>query len=225
MLGDASGKVSALGGVFALVLLVSLFLPWAQVVCVQEPCRYPTGWEVLRFLDVVLVCLAVASFAVAALSVMRPATGPAVALIALGAVALFLVFLAPGVEDRGPQPVDFGGSWFLGVLGALGVAAAGVATYFLRAETGGDEDEDEEGAGDEGEGDAAGQEDEDEEDEAAAAGDHEQGNGDDEAGEDEGAGGKDKGASSDESAEDAEEDRDARGDEVAENGGEGDSRT
>jgi uncharacterized membrane protein YgcG len=149
MLGEASAKVSALAGFLALVLLVSLFLPWAQIVCVLEPCPYPSGWEILRVLDIVLACLAVASIVLAVVSVMRPVPRSALALIVVGAVATFLVLLAPAVEDPAIRPVDYGGSWFLGLIGAFGVLAGGVASYFIR--TGFGEDEDGDGEGGEGE--------------------------------------------------------------------------
>jgi hypothetical protein len=155
MLGDASAKVSALAAFFALVLIVSLFLPWAQIVCVLEPCPYPSGWEVLRVLDIVLACLAVASVALALVSVLRPVPQWALALIVVGAVATFSVLLAPMVEDPAIRPVDYGGSWFLGLIGAFGVLAGGVTSYFIRTGFGEEEDggggEDEQG-GDEADG-------------------------------------------------------------------------
>lgn len=144
MLGERSAKVSAIAAVCGLLVLISLFLPWAQVVCEIEPCQYPTGWDVLRVLDVPIALLAVAAAALALLGMLRPVPIAALALAAAGGLAIVLIFLAPLVEDRGVRPVDFGGSWFLGVFGALGVIATGLAVYFMVRESSDDGEEGEE---------------------------------------------------------------------------------
>ncbi len=130
-LNSGPGKAAAVAAVCGLILLISLFLPWAQIVCELEPCQYPSGWEVLQVLDVPIALLAVASAAVAALVIVRPASVIALALALVGLVSVVLVLLAPLVEDRGVQPVDFGGSWFLGLFAAFGVIAAGLFAYVL----------------------------------------------------------------------------------------------
>ncbi len=130
-LNSGPGKAAAVAAVCGLILLISLFLSWAQVVCELEPCPYPTGWEVLRVLDVPIALLAVASVAVAALVVLRRTPNLALALALVGLVSVVLVLLSPLVEDRGVRPVDFGGSWFLGLLAAFGVIAGGLVAFFL----------------------------------------------------------------------------------------------
>ncbi len=62
----------------------------------------------LRFLDVPIALLAVA---VAAFVIVRQAPAIALALALVGLVCVVLVLLAPLIEDRGAQPVDFGGNW------------------------------------------------------------------------------------------------------------------
>lgn len=138
-LNSGPGKAASVAAVCGLIVLISLFLPWAQVVCELEPCTYPSGWEVLLFLDVPIALLAVASVAVAALLIVRGTTALALALAVVGLVAVVLILLAPLVEDRGVRPVDFGGSWFLGLLAALGVLAAGLLAFFLLRPSGEEE--------------------------------------------------------------------------------------
>jgi len=82
---------AAVAAVCGLILLISLFLSWAQIVCVQAPCVNPSGWEVLRVLDVPIALLAVASVAVAALVVIRQAPAIALALALVGLVSVVLV--------------------------------------------------------------------------------------------------------------------------------------
>jgi hypothetical protein len=122
---------AAVAAVCGLILLISLFLSWAQIVCVQAPCVNPSGWEVLRVLDVPIALLAVASVAVAALVVIRQAPAIALALALVGLVSVVLVLLAPLIEARGARPADFGGNWFLSLLAAFGVIAGGLVAFFL----------------------------------------------------------------------------------------------
>jgi drug/metabolite transporter (DMT)-like permease len=133
--GDAYSKgvgwTAAAAALAGLILLVSLFLPWAQIVCELEPCEFQSGWGVAQVLDIPIAVLALAAIALAALLIARAAPPPALALALTGLVALVLVLLVPILEDRGPQPVDFGGSWFLAVLGSLGVLAAGLTAFAL----------------------------------------------------------------------------------------------
>ncbi len=91
----------------------------------------PSGWEVLRFLDVPIALLAVASVAVAAFVIVRQAPAIALALALVGLVCVVLVLLAPLIEARGARPADFGGNWFLGLLAAFGVIAGGLVAFFL----------------------------------------------------------------------------------------------
>ena len=130
-LNSGPGKAAAVAAVCGVILIISLFLPWAQVVCELEPCPYPSGWEVLEVLDVPIALLAVASAVVAALLVVRLTSVVALALALVGLVSVLLVLLAPLVEDRGAMPVDFGGSWFLGLFAAFGVLGAGLLAYVL----------------------------------------------------------------------------------------------
>lgn len=142
-LNSGPGKAVAVGAVCGLILLLSLFGTWAQVVCELEPCPYPSGWEVLLVLDVPIALLAVASIALGVLVVIRPVPSLALALAMAGLASVVIVVIAPFVEDGGAQPVDFGGSWFLGLLAALGVLAAGLLGFFLLRPSGGDETEEE----------------------------------------------------------------------------------
>ncbi len=148
MLSEGSAKVSAIAAVCGLLLLISLFLPWAQIVCELEPCPYPSGWEVMSVLDVPIALLALVALALALLSMLRPVPIAALALAAAGAAAILLVWLAPLVEDPSARPVDFGGSYFLGMFGAFGVIATGLAVFFMVRES----PDDEEGGEAEGEG-------------------------------------------------------------------------
>ncbi len=142
-LNSGPGKAVAVGAVCGLILLLSLFGTWAQVVCELEPCPYPSGWEVLLVLDVPIALLAVTSIALGVLVVIRPVPVLALALALAGLVAVVLVVVAPFVEDGGTQPVDFGGSWFLGLLAALGVVIAGLLGFFLLRPARADKEDDE----------------------------------------------------------------------------------
>jgi hypothetical protein len=146
-LNSRPGKAAAVAGVCGLIVLVSLFGSWAQIVCVLEPCPYPSGWEVLEVLDVPIALLGLAAAALAVLVIVRATPGLALALSLVGAVTLVLVLLAPLVEDRGVRPVDFGGSWFLGLLATLGVVAGGLLAFFLLRPTKEDRDEQEDEEG------------------------------------------------------------------------------
>jgi hypothetical protein len=129
-LNSGPGQACAVAAVCGLIVLISLFLPWAQVVRVFEAeSPYPTGWQVLRVLDVPIALLAVSSVGVAALAVVRAAPLPALGLAVVGLVTVILVLLAPLVEDR--PMLDFGGSWFLGLLAAFGVLGAGLFAFVL----------------------------------------------------------------------------------------------
>jgi hypothetical protein len=140
MLGDWAGKISALATIFGLLLLISLFLPWAQIVCELEPCEYPSGWQVLSVLDVPIAILAVVAAVLGLVVMLRRVPLAALALALAGVVAIVLVWLAPVVEDESARPVDFGGSYFLGMLGALGVIAAGLTMFFMIRDSGDDEE-------------------------------------------------------------------------------------
>ena len=140
MLGDWPARISALATIFGLLLLISLFLPWAQIVCEREPCEYPSGWQVLSVLDVPIAILAVAAAALGLMVLLRRLPLAALALALVGVVAIVLIWLAPVVEDRGVRPVDFGGSYFLGMVGAFGVIAGGIAAFFLVRESQDDEE-------------------------------------------------------------------------------------
>ena len=146
-LNSGPGQACAVAAVCGLIVLISLFLPWAQVVReLETESTYPTGWQVLRVLDVPIALLAVASVGVAALAVVRAAPLPALGLAVVGLVSVVLILLAPIVEDRGVRPLDFGGSWFLGLRAAFGVLGAGLLAFILlrpSKEDGEDEEEEE----------------------------------------------------------------------------------
>ena len=135
MLGDWAARISALAAIFGLLLLISLFLPWAQIVCELEPCEYPTGWQVLSVLDVPIAILAVVAAGLGLMVMLSRVPLAALALALAGVVAIVLVWLAPVVEDDAARPVDFGGSYFLGMLGAFGVIVAGLAVFFIVRES------------------------------------------------------------------------------------------
>jgi hypothetical protein len=109
--------IAALAG---LVLLVSLFLPWYG-----EP--NTTAWEALAVNDLLLAVFALFAVAVLIVTAIQPA--PAVpifmdALVALaGMVASVLVLVRVGFLPDGADSRE-AGLW-LGLAGALGVAAAG----------------------------------------------------------------------------------------------------
>jgi hypothetical protein len=149
-LNSGPGKAVAVGAVCGLILLLSLFGSWAQIVCELEPCQYPSGWEVLLVLDVPIALLAVAAIVLGVLAIVRPIPLVALGLAVAGLASVIIVLVVPFVEDRGVRPVDFGGSWFLGLLAALGVLVAGLLGYFLLRPSRGDAKDDDGAAEDEG---------------------------------------------------------------------------
>ncbi|CAA9488507.1 MAG: hypothetical protein AVDCRST_MAG17-629 [uncultured Solirubrobacterales bacterium] len=132
-LNSGPGKAAAVAAVCGVIVLISMFLPWAKIVGERDVSDVGlSAWEALSILDVLIALLTLASVAVAALVVIRQARVPTLALSGVGLVTVVLILLAPLVEDpSAQQPVDFGGSWFLGLLAALGVMAAGLVAYGL----------------------------------------------------------------------------------------------
>ena len=131
-LNSGPGKAAAVAAVCGLIVLISLFLPWAQVVReLEAESSFPTGWQVLRVLDVPIALLAVGAVAMGAFVIVRSAWFAALALALIGLAAVILILIAPIVEDRGQRPLDFGGSWFLGLLAAFGVIGGGLFAFFL----------------------------------------------------------------------------------------------
>lgn len=142
-LNSGPGKAVAVGAVCGLILLLSLFGTWAQIVCELEPCPEPSGWEVMRVLDVPLALFAVAAIVLGVLAIVRPIPLVALGQAVAGLASVVVVLAVPLVEDRGVRPVDYGDHWFLGLLAALGVLVAGLLGYFLLRPSRGDEkDED-----------------------------------------------------------------------------------
>ncbi len=149
MLREGSAKVSVVAALGGLLLLVSLFLPWAQIVCEMEPCQYPSGWEVLAVLDVPLAILAVAAIVLGLVALPKPLPATGIGLALAGGAAVVLIFVAPLAEDASARPVDFGGSYFLGLFGAFVALVAGLTAYFMARESGDDEEGGDEEPGEE----------------------------------------------------------------------------
>jgi hypothetical protein len=125
-------------GVGGIVLLISLFLPWYGVsvdVAGFSASESGSGWEALGFIDILLFLISVAAIAVVAARAagMLPAEIPgAVALLALGALAVLLVIyriIDIPVEDV-PDEVDLSRKVgvFIALIGAAAVAYGGWRT-------------------------------------------------------------------------------------------------
>jgi hypothetical protein len=120
-----------IGAVAGVLLLLTLFMSWAQIRCAREPCPYPTGWETLEVLAVVIAVLAAAAVVVAVLSVLGQTARTGLVLAAIGGLAALLIILAPLVDGASKAEVDFGGGWTLGLLTAFAVLVSGLVIWVL----------------------------------------------------------------------------------------------
>jgi hypothetical protein len=123
-----------IAGVGGLVLLLSLFLPWYGVsvdIAGVSLSESGNGWEVLGFIDILLLLIAVAAIAIMTARAARalPEDVPApVLLLALGTLALLLVlYRIIDIPADGEVPPEVDLSRELGIFVAL-LGAAG-ATY------------------------------------------------------------------------------------------------
>jgi hypothetical protein len=149
-----SGRLSALAALFGLLLFLTLFLSWGQLVCVREPCPYPSGWQTLRVLDIPIAALAAAAVVVGVMAFIGRGTMAKLLLAVIGLAAVVLILAVPLVERQDQPLFDFGGGWTLGLVASLLLLGAGVAGWRMTARegqesTGGEEGESEEG-GEEG---------------------------------------------------------------------------
>ena len=125
VLKTPAGIAAVVGVVAGVGLFLTLFMSWGQIVCVREPCPYPSGWQTLRVLDIPIAVLAIAAAVVAVLSLLGRTARAGLALAAIGAVAAVLILLAPLVERQDTPLFDFGGGWTLGLVAALAALACG----------------------------------------------------------------------------------------------------
>ncbi|HEX6583780.1 MAG TPA: hypothetical protein VF056_09255 [Thermoleophilaceae bacterium] len=128
-----------IAGVGAVVLLISLFLPWYGVsvdVAGFSASESGSGWEVLGSIDILLFLISVAAIAVVAAKAAGalPADIPApVVLLGLGALAVLLVIyriIDIPTEGDVPDQVDLSRKVgiFIALLGAAAVAYGGWRT-------------------------------------------------------------------------------------------------
>jgi hypothetical protein len=142
------GRLSALAALFGLLLFLTLFLSWGQIVCVREPCPYPSGWQALRVLDIPIAVLAVAAVVVGVMAFIGRGAKATLLLAAIGLAAVVLVLAVPLVERQDQPLFDFGGGWTLGLLASLLLLGAGVIGWVITA---GVFEDEESGAEEEGE--------------------------------------------------------------------------
>ena len=119
------------GAVAGVLLLLTLFMSWAQIRCPREPCPYPTGWEALEVLAVVIAVLAAAAVVVAVMSVLGQTARIGLVLAGVGGAAVVLILLAPFLDGASKSQVDYGGGWTLGLVTAFVVLASGVVIWVL----------------------------------------------------------------------------------------------
>jgi hypothetical protein len=148
------GRLSALAALLGLLLFLTLFLSWGQLVCVREPCPYPSGWQTLRVLDIPIAVLAAAAVVVGVMAFIGRGAKATLLLAVIGLAAVVVVLAVPLVERQDQPLFDFGGGWTLGLVASLLLLGSGVGAWAITA---GVFEDEESGGGEEGE------EDEDEE--------------------------------------------------------------
>ena len=131
ILKTSSSIAALVGAVAAVLLLLTLFMSWGQVVCAREPCPYPTGWHTLRVLDIPIALLAIGAVVAAVLSLFGRTATVGLVLAVIGGVAVALVLAAPLVERHDTPLFDFGGGWTVGLVTALIVFGSGVMVWGL----------------------------------------------------------------------------------------------
>jgi hypothetical protein len=142
------GRLSALAALFGLLLFLALFLSWGQIVCVREPCPYPSGWQTLRVLDIPIAVLAAAAVVVGVMAFIgRGATATLLLLAVIGLAAVVVVLAVPLVERQDQPLFDFGGGWTLALVASLLLLGSGVVGW---ATTAGAFEDEESGGGEEG---------------------------------------------------------------------------
>jgi hypothetical protein len=131
------GDISA--GVGAIVLLVSLWLPWYGIsvdVAGFSASTDGSGWEVFSMIDILLFLISIVAIALVALKATGnlPADVPVpLVLVAIGALAVLLILYrlidTPAPGDL-PEQVDVSRKLglFIGLIGAAGVAYGGWRT-------------------------------------------------------------------------------------------------
>jgi hypothetical protein len=131
VLKTPAGIAAVVAVIAGLLLFLTLFMSWGQIVCVREPCPYPTGWQTLRVLDIPIALLAAAAVVVAVLSLLGQTARTGFVLAGLGAVAVVLVLIAPLVERQDTPLFDFGGGWTIALVAALAVLACGATIWIM----------------------------------------------------------------------------------------------
>jgi predicted small integral membrane protein len=131
VLKTPAGIAACVAVVAGVLLLLTLFMSWGQIVCVREPCPYPTGWQTLRVLDLPIALLGAAAAVVAALTLLGQTTRMGLVLALIGAAAVVLVLIAPLVERQDTPLFDFGGGWTIALFAAIAVLGSGLTIWVI----------------------------------------------------------------------------------------------
>jgi hypothetical protein len=116
--------LAAAGGI---LLLVALFLPWYEVRPGIAGLRRLTGWDAFSVIDILLALVAVLGIAVAVAVMTRRSPALPISLGVVGSVAgaiASVLVLVRILDQPGPNELlDVAAGAWLGLAGALGVAA------------------------------------------------------------------------------------------------------